>query len=388
MNRPFRLTIRGRLTLVYGGLFLAAGILLLVVTYMLGSSKLVTDNRIGRPNAPAANAPAGLKSTKAPAGAADEDFPSLIREARLNALREVLEMGAVALGLVGVAAIGCGWLLAGRLLGPVHRITATARRIADAPAADRRLGERIALAGPRDELKDLADTFDLMLERIDRSLDGQRRFIANASHELRTPLALNRTLIEVSLDPAAGPVELREFRDRLIAINSRHERLIDGLLLLARSEREVTRRDYVDLADLVEHAVAQIPAGAVRVRTELGEAAVTGDAVLLERLVHNLIDNAVKHNRESGGEVGVKTRTPFDGTVILEVTNTGAVVPAAELERLFEPFQRADRAAAVPGAGLGLSIVRAVARAHGGEVSARPHDCGGLLVTVTLPAAG
>jgi signal transduction histidine kinase len=178
-----------------------------------------------------------------------------------DALRTLLAQGGIALAVVGAAAIAFGWLIAGRLLQPVHRVTETARRIADAPAADRSLHERIALDGPNDEIKQLADTFDVMLERLDHSFDGQRRFIANASHELRTPLTLNRALLEIAVHRRAASPEVRQLGETLLEINTRHERLIDGLLLLARSERDLAERSFVDLADIVDHVAAQVPPG-------------------------------------------------------------------------------------------------------------------------------
>jgi signal transduction histidine kinase len=307
-------------------------------------------------------------------------FQQLVRDTRDEALAALITQGGIALLVVGAAAIALGWLVAGRMLQPLHRITETARRIAEAPAADRGLHERIALAGPDDEIKQLADTFDLMLTRLDRSFDGQRRFIANASHELRTPLTLNRTLLEVSLRPESASPEVRQLGATLLAINDRHGRLIDGLLLLARSERELTERAYVDLADIASHVSGP------EIQADLNEAATVGDPVLLERLVQNLVENGVRHN-VPGGWVRVATYAK-DDLAVLEVSNTGPVVPRYEIEGLFEPFHRlgSDRLAG-PGVGLGLSIVRAVARAHGGDVHAVPRDEGGLVVTVALPAA-
>jgi signal transduction histidine kinase len=371
-----RLTIRGRLTLVYGGLFLLAGLLLLGVTYWLVHHQLYSDRPL------------------AVAGSDKQPLPppveALVRGVQDDALAELLTQGGIALAVVGTAAVGLGWLLAGRLLRPLHQMTQTARRIADAPAADRGLHERIALDGPHDELRQLADTFDVMLARLDHAFDGQRRFVANASHELRTPLALNRALLEVAVYRRAAPPELRQLGETLLEINTRHERLLGGLLLLARSEREVADRAFVDLADIVEHVVAQAPPGTVTVRAEPQEAPTTGDPVLLERLVQNLVDNGVRHNVAEDGWVRVTSDTGPDGRVLLQVSNTGPVVPRYEIPSLFEPFRRlgTDRLSATsPGAGLGLSIVRAVARAHGGDVHAEPRDGGGLVVTVTLPAA-
>ncbi|AGZ39730.1 sensor histidine kinase [Actinoplanes friuliensis] len=365
-----KLTVRGRLTLVYGGLFLAFGVVMLGVTYVLVSQRVPTKTV--------------MSSVSAPGPARPEPemiFKRIAEDTRDDALGALLTQGGIALLVVGAIAIALGWLVAGRMLQPLHQITATARRIAESPAADRGLHERIALTGPDDEIKQLADTFDLMLTRLDRSFDGQRRFIANASHELRTPLTLNRTLLEVALQQESASPEVRQLGTTLLAINDRHGRLIDGLLMLARSERELTEHSYVDLADIASHVSSD------DVRTELGEAATVGDPVLLERLVQNLVDNAVRHNVPEGGWVRVVTYEK-EGLATLEVSNTGQLVPRYEIEALFEPFRRlgTDRIAG-PGVGLGLSIVRAVARAHGGEVHAVPREEGGLVVTVTLPAA-
>lgn len=235
-------------------------------------------------------------------------------------------------------------------------------------------------------MRELATTFNVMLERLDASFDGQRRFIANASHELRTPLALNRTLLEVSAEEETT-AHSRQLISALLAINDRHTRLIEGLLLLARSEGEPPEKTYVDLADVVEHVAEITPAGAVRVHTEPGEAATMGSPVLLERLVQNLVENAVRYNVPDDGWVFVGSRTGPDGTAVVEVTNPGPVVPAYEIPSLFEPFHRGagDRTAGAAGTGLGLSIVRAIARAHDGDVRATPRPGGGLVVTVNLP---
>jgi signal transduction histidine kinase len=393
-----RLTIRARLTLVYGGLFVLAGLLLLGVTYALVSQRLpgraeqnvsgAPTSGSGQPTQPPTSGNHGASSGNGTTSPPDQRLDQVAADTRQDALAALLTQGGIALAVAGAAAIALGWLLAGRLLQPLQRMTETARRIADAPAADRGLHERIALAGPHDELKQLADTFDVMLARLDHAFDGQRRFIANASHELRTPLALNRALLEVALHRRAAPPELRQLGETLLAITDRHERLLGGLLLLARSDREVADRAYVDLADLVEHVVAQTTAGTVTIRAEPHEAPTSGDPVLLERLVQNLVDNAVRHNLPQDGWVRVSSDTAPDGQAVLRVSNTGPVVPPYEIPGLFEPFRRlgAERLAATsPGAGLGLSIVRAVARAHGGDVGAEPHDGGGLVVTVTLP---
>lgn len=383
MTRGRRMTIRMRLTLVYAGLFLLAGVLLLAVTYALMSQQVPGPRRtmISGPPTPSGTPPPPMADNWQVITRIEED-------ARQDALNALLTQGGIALAVVGAAAIAFGWLLAGRMLQPLHRMTETARRIADSPAADRGLRERIALSGPNDEIKELADTFDLMLEHLDHAFDGQRRFIANASHELRTPLTLNRALLEVAVHKGPVSAEVRHLGETLLEINARHERLIDGLLVLARSEGEIGERSYVDLADIVEHVAAQVPPGPVTVHTAAEEAPTTGNPVLLERLVQNLVENGVRHNRPDGGWVRVGSAAGADGLVVIEVSNTGPVVPKYEIPTLFEPFRRlgADRLSS-PGAGLGLSIVRAVARAHGGDAHAEPRPGGGLVVTVTLSRA-
>jgi len=309
---------------------------------------------------------------------------------RDDTLNTMLIASLVALGVVGVLAGGFGWLLAGRALQPLQQITATARRV-----ADRSLHERIALDGPHDEIKDLADTFDAMLERLDRSFDSQRRFVANASHELRTPLTINRTLIEVAFDNPQASESLRQLGATLLAVNERHERLIDGLLTLARSEQRVTDPIPVELADVALHVATESQCAArtacVAIRTHLQPAPVMGDPVLLEQLTQNLVDNAIRYNLPEHGEITVTTDM-LDGDAQLTVENTGPAVPPYEVPSLFEPFRRLSTRERIAdstsrGAGLGLSIVRSVAHAHGGEVHASPRQGGGLSVQVRMPAA-
>jgi signal transduction histidine kinase len=242
--------------------------------------------------------------------------------------------------------------------------------------------ERIALRGPDDEVKDLADAFDVMVERLDRSFEGQRRFVSNASHELRTPLTLNRSLVEVAMHRRTASEDVLELGEKLLRINSRHEKLISGLLLLARSENALTECFPVDLAAVVAHVLTQIPESGITVHEHTGDAVTFGDALLLERLVHNLVENGIRHNVD-GGWVRVTVRA--DRTAVeLAVGNTGTTIPAEEVPALFEPFRRRTRAAA-DGAGLGLSIVRSISHAHGGEVEARARPGGGLVVVVSLP---
>jgi signal transduction histidine kinase len=374
-----KLTVRGRLTMVYGGMFVLAGTVLLGATYVLASSRMKI---VGTQVSGQASPDTGQGPLLAPR---PQEIKQVVETTQDTALHTILTQGTIMLVVVSAAAIALGWLVAGRMLQPLNQITATARRIATAPDADRGLHERIALQGPPDEIKELADTFDVMIARLDHSFDGQRRFIASASHELRTPLTLNRTLLEVALTQESASEEVRQLGGTLLAINERHGRLIDGLLLLAQSERPVSESSYVDLADIVDHvAVSET----VKVVTEPAEAAVVGNPVLLERLVQNLVENGERHNVPANGWVMVRTLTRPDGWAVLEVSNSGPVVPRYEVPGLFEPFRRyGSERLHSPGAGLGLSIVRAVARAHGGDVFAVARDEGGLVVTVTLPRA-
>ncbi|GAA2168743.1 MULTISPECIES: sensor histidine kinase [Glycomyces] len=386
--RRVRLTLRARLTLVYGGLFLAGGVFLLLLTYSLVEQAIPDPEQIvqgtQRTDATAGPVPSDDTFVKA------QDFRILVTGQVWNdALDTIRNEGTQALLLVSVATIALGWLVAGRMLRPLQRVTDTAAQIAESPAADKGLHQRIKVSGPRDELRDLAEAFNRMLERLDQSFDGQRAFISNASHELRTPLTVTRALLEVAAHRPGASSDVRLLSETLLEVNTRHERLIEGLLLLMRSDRELAERSYVDLSDIAEHVAAQTPSGAVAVTAACEEAPTRGEPVLLERLAQNLVENAVRYNTDEDGWVRVTTRRDGDAS-ILEVANSGPVVPAFEVEGLFEPFRRLGTerlATASKGAGLGLSIVRAIAKAHGGEATAAPRPEGGLTVTVALPAS-
>jgi signal transduction histidine kinase len=302
-----------------------------------------------------------------------------------RALRRVLLFFGAALLLVTLGSILAGWLIAGRVLRPIARITATARSI-----SGRTLHERIALGGPRDELRELADTFDTMLARLEDAFESQRRFVANASHELRTPLAIVRTEVDVTLaDPAADAQELRGMARVVRDANERMERLIESLLALTRSEGALREPRPADLGDLAAEALAThlAPgAAAPSVEADLAPAPVSGDPVLLERLAANLVENASRYNI-GGGWIRVSTAL-VGGEARLRVENPGAPIPAESLAGLLEPFRRLEgsRARATGGYGLGLAVVRAVAEAHGGRVELLARPEGGLVVTVVLPA--
>ncbi len=363
------MTVRLRLTLLYGGLFFAAGFLLLTVAYVL-----VTNILENLPFAVQPTDPGGLTQQQV-----DE-----IRRAFIDWVQHrLLWQSAFALLGVGLIALALGWFVADRALAPLQKVTATARRLSEST-----LHERIALQGPEDEIKELADTFDAMLERLNQAFDAQRRFVGNASHELRTPLAINRTLLEVALADPGASEDLRTVGRTLLANNARHERLIEGLLLLARSDRELTTRTAVDLGEVAATVLKMTDRSDrpdIQIKSELAAAPTVGDPVLLEHLVSNLVDNAVRHNVDDGTVI-VRTGI-LDGWAACQVENTGPVVPAYEVQSLFEPFRRlnTDRIESSKGAGLGLSIVRSVARAHGGSVVATPRENGGLILTVRLP---
>lgn len=377
-------TLRARLTLIYGGLFLAAGLVVVALMYLLVRYRLApTSAFVIKRTVRTGDAP--FPPTPGRVVAPSTQVEQAINEYNDGTLSSLLQYSVLLVAVILVVATGIGWLMAGRTLRSVREITATARRV-----ADRNLHERISLNGPPDELKELADTFDAMLERLDQAFAGQRRFAANASHELRTPLAINRTLLEVALGDPDSSADVRQLIQALLATNERSERLIDGLLTLSSSENELPLRVPVDLADVVNQALEQLSEEAtqrsVSMRTRLVPTVVDGDGVLLERLALNLVQNGIRHN--AGGDAWVEVATgQRDGWAELLVTNTGATIPANEVNALFEPFRRlhAERTASDGGVGLGLSIARSVARAHGGNLTASPRDGGGLIVRATLP---
>jgi signal transduction histidine kinase len=393
------MTIRMRLTLLYASAFFIAGALLIGIMYLqlhqVVGQQLVVRNVIVGP--PALEAP-----LPEPPDVLVQREPGLLAEAqaqlgkaRAAALQRMMLVSIVSLVAVGVLAAVLGWLLAGQALQPLRQITSTVRGI-----ADRNLHQRIAMSGPKDEIRDLADTLDGMLERLHRAFDSQQRFIANASHELRTPLTLNRTLIEVAMLKEARPDSaLAQMGSTLLAVNRRHEDLIDGLLMLASGEQEIADPVDTDIAQLARHTLGECAGAAqaagVEVRTQFAPAPCRGDPVLLERCIHNLVDNALRYNVASGGWVGIATGTDAQGQAFVRIENSGPAVPPHEVPRLFEPFRRlasVERQAdtsVLPvrrGAGLGLSIVRAIATSHRGRIEAQARAAGGLAIEVMVPA--
>jgi signal transduction histidine kinase len=402
--QPPRRSVRLRLTLLYGGLFLVSGTALLIITYVLvahrfptiataksvqvggtaqpgfggGQAQYITGSGTACLAGPGASVP-----TAQLARCADQARQTLVRQ-QAGLMNDLLIQSGVALAIMAVISIGLGWLVAGRVLQPLRTITAAARRVSAAS-----LNQRLALAGPHDELRELGDTFDALLARLEAAFAAQRQFVANASHELRTPLTRQRTLVELALtDPHRTVGSLSQTCRRVLAAGEQQERLIEALLTLARSQRGLDRREPVDLADLTGGVLASRQAEAaargLTVGTALGAACLLGDARLTERLTANLVDNALRHN-VPGGRIQVVTGER-DGQPFLSVANTGPVIAPAEVAGLFEPFHRrgADRTRG-DGLGLGLSIVRAIAAAHGARLRARARPGGGLDIQVRFP---
>jgi signal transduction histidine kinase len=408
--------VRLRLTLLYAGLFLIAGGALLALTYGLVAANL-PPSTTPTSHAYDENLATFIRDCKSPAPAATKTQkpgaetkranPQVAECKRLSeylagvqagamsqrdqALHSLLLYSLLGLGAMTVASAGAGWFVSGRVLRPVRAITEAARR-----ASEQHLGERIGMAGPQDELRELADTFDDMLERLDRAFAAQRVFVANASHELRTPLTVMRTAIDVTLaKPGRTQAQLEDMAERVRKHIEKAERMIDSLLTLAVSEQGAASRELLDLSALADDALEMAEPGIGRlgltVLTELGPAPIAGDPKLLERMVWNLVDNAVRHN-EPGGWIrvttGVESATAGPQQVFLRIANSGAVVPAESVNAIFEPFRRlAARTGSQDGFGLGLSIVRSVSTAHDARLDARSMDGGGLEVLVALRAA-
>jgi signal transduction histidine kinase len=385
-------TVRLSLTVLYGGLFLASGAGLLALTYGLMARRLSGPFSIhggdGGPG-PGARLPGGSLSPSPVPSPGRVTLPSsLVTQAAADsaaALHQLLIQSGIALAVMAVVSIGLGYLVAGRVLRPLRTITTAVRDISAT-----NLHQRLALAGPDDELKELGNTFDGLLERLERSFAAQRQFVANASHELRTPLARQRTLAEVALsDPQATAGSLRTCVERVLTAAEQQEQLIEALLTLARSERGLDRRDPFDLAAVTYEVLLPLSAEAeshgLHVVSTLRPAPASGDSDLVERLVANLVRNAVRHN-VAEGRVEVMTGSRA-GRAMFSVANTEPMVPAGEVDRLFRPFERlgGHRAAQPGGLGLGLSIVQAIVTAHGATLTVRPRPEGGLHVEVNFP---
>jgi len=374
-----RRTARLRLTVLYGGaVFLACGATVLAFTYLLYGLLAHAPHLVLL-----------LHERDKLVAVAAPPPEATIRVAGLGQIavdrQQLPIVSGIALAVIAAAAAAIGWLIAGRVLRPLRTITAAARRISATS-----LNERLGLQGPDDELKELADTLDNLFARLEASFDAQRRFAASASHELRTPLTRERTLLQVTLaDPAATTATWQAVSRDLLASNAEQERLIDAMLTLASSEAGPDEPESLDLAAITSEALAAarpaISRLGLNVHADIQPAILDGDHLLVQQLAANLIDNAVRHNIP-GGDVHVATRTSHAGAV-LSVTNSGQVIPAAEVDRLFQPFQRLGPRPARPdgGHGLGLSIVRAIATAHAATITAQPRPGGGLAIDVTFP---
>ena len=373
-------TIRLQFTLLYSGLFLACGLGLLALTYLLLAHKYTGDFFAVPRSAGAITAVPNMSASQAVAQA-----QSVAQAQAQRALGQLPVQFGIALTIMTALSVALAWRLAGRVLRPLRAMTETAGEIS-ASSLDRRLD----LQGPDDEVKRLGESFDGLLARLEASFEAQRRFVANASHELRTPLTYERTLLEVALaDPEPSAESLREVCEQLLVSEARQERLIDALLTLARGQSGLQRREPIDLAALSNEVLLarreEAESRGLEVHSRLGPAQAAGDPRLVERLIANLVDNALRHNVDHGS-VEVTTASA-DGQALLSVANTGPIVSSAYLGQLFEPFRTADAGRTRPdgGHGLGLSIVRAVAEAHGAVVDIEPLAQGGLRVEVRFP---
>ena len=401
LRRLWPQRVRTRLTLMYALLFFAAGAALLGLTYGLVASSLPTLPATAKASSQEVNtlnqckaATSTLKGVPIPASLlaeckqAEEAY-SVGTAAGLQAQRQRVLSNLLAFSLVGLAVMtvasgGLGWFMSGRVLRPVRAITETARR-----ASEQHLGERLALTGPRDELRELADTFDGMLERLDAAFATQRRFVADASHELRTPLTVMRTAIDVTLaKPSPTARQLTDMAMRVRRSIDRAENMVEALLTLAVSDQGKLSTEYTDLAtwaeDAIDAAAPEIERLGLRVDALLDPAETTGDPQLLERMISNLVGNAVRHN-EPGGWIRLRTGSS-DAAVYLEVANSGPLIPDDAVPSLFEPFRRMQARTGVrDGVGLGLSIARSVVTAHRATVTARSQPAGGLDISVEIP---
>ena len=355
-----RASIRLRLALWVAGLVTVSGSIVVLAVVAL-SGRLLHDAARPRPLPPGVF-PGTPAAARFHDGQRGQGAQSALDEARL--------VGLGALGALALCSVGIGWLVAGRMVRPVHLLAETAREVSDAS-----LDRRIALDGPADELKELADAFDAMLDRLDAAFASQRRFVADASHELRTPLATIRAELDAGLD--------EDVARRVQQVLDRADALVEALLTLSRSDA-VSRREPVDLAEVARDVVTATPGvAALDVRLDLDAAPVAGDRVLLERLVGNLVENAARYN-VAGGLLAVRSWTQ-NGSALLRVENDGPHVPGEELPRLTERFHRRERTGR--GVGLGLAIADATARGHGGRLVLRARDAGGIEAVAELPAA-
>ncbi len=370
-------TVRLRLTLLYSGLFLVSGMMLLVTTYLLFRRSTGVDLIV----------PTGTAHRSADPGAFNEVrriYAEAVERDR-HGLHQGLIQSGIALAIMTAVSIALGWLVAGRVLRPLRTITATTRQI-----SERNLNQRLALSGPRDELKDLADTVDGLLARLEAHVSEQQRFAANASHELRTPLAIMQTLLDVARnDPNADDGDLV---DRLRAVNTRAIDLTEALLMLSRADQRSFARERVDLSLIAEEATETLlPLADKRglsIETSGEITPASGSRPLLLQLTTNLVHNAIVHNLPGQGTVWVTTSAHPDGVELI-VENTGEQLAPDVVSALVEPFRRGTERIRTDhgGVGLGLAIVKSITQAHAGTLTLTPRVAGGLCVTVQLPAA-
>lgn len=379
-----RRTVRLRLTFLYGSLFLAWGAGLLATTYLLMAQRITGSFSVT--TGPLSHQ---VSHSGAPSGASSSPISDLLRAQAAADLYQFLVQSGIALAILAVVAIALVWWVAGRILRPLRSMTATTRQI-----SEESLHERLALPGPSDELKDLGDTIDELLGRLEASFDAQRRFVANAAHELRTPLTMMRTSLDVAVGkPGLVPPEVTILAGKLREGLDQADRLVENFLVLARAQQgTLTNLTNVSLPQLVSATLAirrdAIAASGLQIRQTGGDADVIGSEALLARLVENLIDNAIRYNTP-GGCIGVATTG--DGTVArLVVESDGVFLDEHKVQELGQPFRRlgADRTASDRGIGLGLSIVAAIATAHGGSLDLHARSEGGLQVVIALPRAG
>jgi signal transduction histidine kinase len=392
-DRPHlrRRTVRIRLTLMYGGLFLVCGAALLAITYLLVAHATIRPGYVrtvrGDSRGLRGGHGHGYRSTPLRSAAGEGVLTSVIRGQRISDLHQLLIWSGIALAIMAIIAAGLGWLLAGRVLRPLRTITTSTREISAS-----NLHRRLALEGPDDELKDLSNTIDALLARLDGSFQAQRAFVANASHELRTPLALSRALLSFALaDPEVTLDSLKSTCQEVLDAGTDQEQLIEALLTLAMSQQELEHHESFDLAEIAREVVEAHQARAadqlITIDTVLEQATVSGDPRLARTLLTNLFENALRHNLP-GGQVSIALGAPAQRAT-LTISNTGPQVPADQIERLLQPFRRVapDRGNAGAGHGLGLSIVAAIASAHDATLSIKPNPGGGLRVAIAFPAA-
>ncbi|ABW09548.1 integral membrane sensor signal transduction histidine kinase [Parafrankia sp. EAN1pec] len=395
-----RLSLRARLTVLYGALSILAGAVILTLLYLVVQARLDaeltgdSDSRIAALRQRAGQANEATITTPNGSRISLDDLTEQIRgneeKIRNAALDTLLVRGSGIVLAIGLATAGTGWIIAGRGLRPLHAITVTAEQIARSTGPHRDLSRRIALTGHSDDIRRLADAFDAMLETLDHAFDGQRRFVASASHELRTPLALERAVIELEATKPAAHPDTVHFADRLLAINTRNTDLVDRLLTLADGGNELTESVTVDLADVTADVLAQTSTDtptSARITAGLVTAPVLGDPILLHQLVRNLVENAANHN-VPGGWIKIATGT---GPTYLAIANSGPLLLPQDVNGLFEPFRRGrpdrTRGTGRRGFGLGLTIVKAIADSHHAQITALPRQDGGLDLRITFPAA-